>query len=407
MDTMLLKQMLETPTTSSNLVVYDPFQGFDRKSLVKEVLGLANAKVDGPRNILFGVNPGAMNGSTIVGIPDDAIGELKRAHRYISALIEPVLDLAFIFDRINGKLVGALEIDGCEFGPYFLAQDLSDELRRGACWIREDRELVAVARQELLGGHAPAQEEEEEEPAPEYSPDDVNIDVGFNEDPESDFIEVSVPDTSNPPFAEEGDAFDEMKKTGRFTQTLTEVTTRIMSLAKSGRSTGDEGRDGDDAGKEIAEAARKHYFYEECAVKVDLCIRNDSDIDLKDVRVEIGFPRLAGFDVADQIYRSPFDKRSGADGKERDYPDVEHKDDAIFVRTTVASIPGQTTQPLLLTPLRFAVGPKAAGKKIAMQYVVRGPDRKRLDDGRLKVRLGFKKAGDEAAETVHQSLDDA
>ena len=95
-------------------VEVDPFQAFDRENLVKEVVGLANAQLEGPRHILFGVNPGGMNGN-IVGIPNDAIGDLKRAHRLISSLVEPLLDLAFIFDCINGKLVGALEIDGCEF----------------------------------------------------------------------------------------------------------------------------------------------------------------------------------------------------------------------------------------------------------------------------------------------------
>ena len=112
METMLLKQMLTSPTTSSELLVYDPFRAFDRESLVQEVIGLANAEVEGPRNILFGVNPGGVNGAKIVGIPDSAIGDLKRAHRLISAMVEPLLDLAFIFDRVDGKLVGALEIDG-------------------------------------------------------------------------------------------------------------------------------------------------------------------------------------------------------------------------------------------------------------------------------------------------------
>ena len=43
---MLLKQMLAAPTTSSELLVYDPFQSLDRESLVREVIGLANAGVE-------------------------------------------------------------------------------------------------------------------------------------------------------------------------------------------------------------------------------------------------------------------------------------------------------------------------------------------------------------------------
>ena len=63
---MLLKQLLNSPRTSSNLLVCDPFAELDRHALVREVIGLANADVDGPRNILFGVNPAAVEGDGIV-----------------------------------------------------------------------------------------------------------------------------------------------------------------------------------------------------------------------------------------------------------------------------------------------------------------------------------------------------
>ena len=400
---MLLKQMLESPTTNPNLVVFDPFQPFDREALVKEVVGLANAEVEGPRSILFGVNPGAMNGNKVVGIPEDAIGDLKRAHRLVSNMVEPLLDLAFIFDRINGKLVGALEIDGCEFGPYFLAQDLSDELRRGACWIREDRDLLEVERGKLINGHAPA-EEEQEEAVPAFSPEDVQFSIGFNDDPDCEFIEVDVPDTSDPPFAEDGEASEKTKTS--FTQALKDtvgtVTTRIMNLGQQ------KSDDPEDASKQIANAARKHYFYEERAVKIELAIRNESDVDVKDLTVQLGFPKLPGFDVADRIHTSPFDKRSEAEIKQLRYPDVEYKDDRTTIRTTVGFLPAEKSQALLTTPLRLAVGVEALGRKVAMQYVVRGPDGKRVSDGRLKIRLGKLPEGadDGAGLTYSRSLDD-
>ena len=91
---MLLKRLLESPKTSSDLLVYDPFGEINREELVKEVIGLANADVEGPRNILFGVNSGAVDGNGIVGVPEDAVSDLKKAHRLVSSLVEPVLDLA-------------------------------------------------------------------------------------------------------------------------------------------------------------------------------------------------------------------------------------------------------------------------------------------------------------------------
>ncbi len=396
MDTMLLKQMIASPATSSELLVYDPFQPVDRESLVREVIGLANASVEGPRNILFGVNPGGVNGAKIVGIPDSAVGDLKRAHRLISGMVEPLVDLAFIFDRIDGKLVGALEIDSCDFGPYFLAQDLSDELRRGACWQRDGRDLIEIDRRELFNGHAQASEEVE--PAP--LPDDVRMSVGFNDDPACEFIEIAVPDSSNPPFADE-DAGGETSVTRTIAQTLKDtmrLTTQMLNLSKADEPSEDASSDEDDAGKEIARAARKHYFYEECAAKVDLCIRNDSDASIKDLAVEIGMPRLPGLDVADRIYTSPFDKRSANAVGNADYPDIEHRDEAIFVRTTIKSIAANATQALLGTSLRFAVGNKALGKKLALRYVLRAADGQRLCEGRVKLRFG---------ETPAQAANDA
>ena len=70
---MLLQQLIQKPIASSKLVVCDPFRMPEPAELVKEVIGLANADVDGPRYILFGINPGGMEGSKIVGIK--VIGE--------------------------------------------------------------------------------------------------------------------------------------------------------------------------------------------------------------------------------------------------------------------------------------------------------------------------------------------
>ncbi len=95
---MLLRQLLKSLKTSSKLLVYDPFRALDQEELVKEVIGLANADVDGPRNILFGVNAGAIEGGGIVGIAESAMADLKKSHRLLSALIEPVL-LSLVFIR--------------------------------------------------------------------------------------------------------------------------------------------------------------------------------------------------------------------------------------------------------------------------------------------------------------------
>lgn len=387
---MLLKQLLESPQSSSNLLVYDPFGGVNREELVREVIGLANADVEGPRNILFGVNASAVDGNGIVGIPDSAVGELKKAHRLLSALIEPVLQLAFIFDRINGKLVGALEIDGCDFGPYFVGQDLFESLSLGQCWIREGRDLRAVERIELMGGQSTPPADE-----PASLVENPDIAVGFNDEPECKLLELSVPDTSNPPFAdEESDA----KKTSKLKQVIKDtvgtVTTQILGLGHGAEKdpvpvSGSESQtdDCDEASKVLADA-RNHYFYEENALQLNLCACNNGTQEIKGVSVELGFPRLPDFDVADRLYTSPFDKRSAAEMKNLGYPEVERSDAAIFVRGSLDALVPAKSEKLFRCAIRMAVGPRMQGRKLAVHYTLRGPNNQRIGKGRLKIQFG-------------------
>ena len=132
------------------MVVFDPFRAPEPSELVKEVIGLANADVEGPRYILFGVNPGAIEGSKVIGIKDDTAAALKKAHRVISEHIEPVVSLAFIFDKFNGKLAGALEIDGAGDGPFVPGADFAADDSGKKTWVRDGRDLRVRGRPRVM-----------------------------------------------------------------------------------------------------------------------------------------------------------------------------------------------------------------------------------------------------------------
>lgn len=380
--TMLLKQLIESPITTSKLLVCDPFREHDQEELVKEVIGLANADVDGPRNILFGINPGAIDGTGIVGIDESAMAELKKAHRALSVLIEPVLHLAFIFDEINGKLVGSLEIDGCGDKPYIVGQNVSETLIRGQCWIREDRELLAVQPAEVTQTNKP---ESARRPAKTGKPPPIS--VGFNEEPDCLLLEMAIPDTSDPPFAEEK---PEARQSRDFTKTIKEkigtVTTRILRIGGSHKpvvaATQIEEVDGTET---VLAGANDHYFFEEKALRLNLCVCNRGSEGIEDVGISLGFPRLPGFDVVDRLYTSPFDKRPQHEIKKLGYPNVEHRNDAIMVRGSLGLLVPDCPTQLFRCDLRLAVRPRMRGRKIAVLYTLRGPDKRSIGKGRLKI----------------------
>ena len=387
---MLLKQLIQQPITSSKLLVCDPFRMMGKEELAKEVIGLANAKVDGPRHILFGINPGAMEGSKIVGIDEIAVADLKKAHRHISELIEPIVSLAFIYDRIGGKLVGALEIDDCGEGPFVVGQDYSRELTRGKAWIREGRELREVDIADLVKEVSPEPTEvidEAELVDPLALP---TIDVGFNDDPDSKFIRLSIPDTSDPPFAKERQEAKEkrdLRQTIR--ETVNTVTTQILKLARKGSGESDPNSSTDvvKAAQELFSDADNHYYYEQKALQLNFAVCNRGAQSVRDIRIELGFPKIKDFDIADRIYVSPFDKSSPAGVKNAGYPRVERRDKAIFVRNTIEVLEPGKPVPVLGCALRMAVGSAMQNRKLAIIYTLRRRDQS-IGQGRLKIQFG-------------------
>lgn len=386
---MLLQQLIQQPMTSSKLLVFDPFRMPEPSELVKEVIGLANADVEGPRYILFGVNPGAIEGSKVVGIKDDAAAALKRAHRVISQHIEPVVSLAFIFDKFNGKLAGALEIDGAEDGPFVPGEDFAADESGQKTWVREGRDLRVVDISELGGAVATEstkEPEEETEPEPIEIPD---IHVGFDEDPDCGEIQLSIPDTSNPPFADERhDADSQTSLTQTLKNAVNTMTTKLVGLALG------NAKDDDDSSTDVVKAAQdliteaeNHYFYEEKALQLNFSVLNTGEHPVDEIHIEFGFPKIDDFDIADRIHMSPFDKSTHPATRNKGYPNVEHTKVGIIVRNKIGVLPPGTPTPALRCPIRMAVGPLAQMRKVAILYTLRRGDDV-IGEGRVKIKFG-------------------
>jgi hypothetical protein len=386
---MLLQQLIQQPITSSKLVVFDPFRMPEPSELVKEVIGLANADVEGPRYILFGVNPGAIDGSKVVGIKDDVAAALKKAHRVISAQIEPVVSLAFIFDRINGKLAGALEIDGGEDGPFVPGKDFAADAAGEKTWIREGRDLRVVDISELGSVDASGEVGEAGEAVAAEPIEIPDIDVGFDEDPNCDVIELSIPDTSDPPFADErNDAGGQTSITQTLKSAVNTMTTKLASLARR-RSKDDEDSSTDvvKAAQDLITDAENHYYYEEKALQLNFSVFNTGDHAVDELHIEFGFPKIEDFDIADRIHMSPFDKSSHPATRNRGYPEVVRIDKGVIVRNKIGTLEAAVPTPALRCPIRMAVGPGMQRRKVAVLYTLRRGEEV-IGEGRLKIKFG-------------------
>jgi hypothetical protein len=386
---MLLQKLIQQPIASSKLVIFDPFRMPEPSELVKEVIGLANADVEGPRYILFGINPGAIDGGKVIGIKDDAAAALKKAHRVISAQVEPAVSLAFIFDNINGKIAGALEIDGGADGPFVPGEDFSADLAGEKTWVREGRDLRVVDISELGSNHAQGSTGESDGDAAAEPTGIPNIAVGFEEDPDCDLIELSIPDTSNPPFASENDdAGSQTSLTQTLKTAVNTMTTRLAGLAR-GHSKDDEDSSTDvvKAAQDLITEAENHYYYEEKALQLNFSVINTGSHPVDDLHIEFGFPKFEDFDIADRIHMSPFDKSSHPATRNKGYPKVVRGDKGFIVRNKIGTLREAVSTPALGRPIRMAVGPGAQRRKMAVLYTLRRGDEV-IGEGRLKIRFG-------------------
>jgi len=356
------------------------------EQLVQEVIGLANTDANGARYIIFGVNVGAMEGSGIVGIAESAIADLKKAHRLISALIKPVLQLAFIFDKIDGKLVGALEIDGCDAAPYVVRQDYSKKLAGGQSWIREGNKIRGVDPIDLEQIRARVGRDHAWE-----------VKIGFDDQPDCELIELKIPDTSNPPSRQAKQQIKQIIDWKQSTQdTLgTDDThiSRLLHVRDHGAEAEFDDRDintltdlHEEIGNEFIEAD-DYYFFEEKALKLNLTICNEDEDALEDLSIKLTFPRTQDFDLVDRLYSGPDSKRSQLQIEMAGYPEVQRLEHATLARASLGDLVPNRPQQLFSCALRLAVGPTMRGKKVAIKYTLHAKNKQSPGRGRLKIKF--------------------
>ncbi|HEY5566107.1 MAG TPA: hypothetical protein VIM81_02540 [Gammaproteobacteria bacterium] len=385
---MLLRQLLQQSKGSASVLFRDPFKTFGPEQLVKEVIGLANADLEGPRYVVFGVNPGTMEGTGLVGISEELMADLKKAHRLVSALLKPVLHLAFIYDRIDGKLVGALEVDGCDEAPYVVRQD-ARRLAAGESWIAVNRTLRAGT---------PADLEQIKSRMARNRRWDVA--VGVNGQLGRELMTLEVPGRSDAPSARQKRSvrktFDWKKAAKDALGTVNTSILRLMHIRDHGPDTAFDERGLDtliDAykgpGNELTEADN-YYFFEETALKMNLALCNEGEDLLKDVTIELALPRAADFGVVDRVYSDPEGKRPPARSERSSYPEVRAGKEAFLVRASVGDLVPHQSKQAFECALRLVVGPKMEGKRIAVRYTLRARNRSGHCQGRLK--LEFRKA---------------
>jgi len=116
--------------------------------LLKDVIAMANADIDGERIIIIGVKHEPHGQRKIVPIQDAEFVDAANYQQLIRENVEPELPISYEPYRYKGQLLGVLRLLHCEDQPYILKKDFGT-LRRGDCFVRKGCHQARAGRGDL------------------------------------------------------------------------------------------------------------------------------------------------------------------------------------------------------------------------------------------------------------------
>jgi hypothetical protein len=118
------------------------------EALIKDVMGLANAQVQGERYIIIGVKHRPDGNRDFLGIDEGDFIDSATYQQLIRDNIEPDLDIDYFPYRFDNILLGILKISGCINQPYMMRKPFGN-LRAGDTFIRKGSHSSRLTRNDL------------------------------------------------------------------------------------------------------------------------------------------------------------------------------------------------------------------------------------------------------------------
>lgn len=121
------------------------YSRFKKSELLKDVMSMANARVTGPRFIIFGVEE-SKGVKSFEGVNASEIMDAASYQQFVSQYINPTIEFAVLCHAINGITYAIIRIEPGENAPYMMKKEFSDiqqyptkkpiRLEVGEAWIR-------------------------------------------------------------------------------------------------------------------------------------------------------------------------------------------------------------------------------------------------------------------------------
>ena len=362
----------------------DLYRADDDAGLVIDCLALANAELRGRRFVFLGVDERGVDGRMLVGVHRPELKRFKsRFERLLAMHIEPLLNAIVRAVEIDGHLIAYIRIKDCLSPPYLVKQDLGDTLKAGMGFVRRGASNYPLQRSDMQRMFARSREVVAAKPA---------IRVGFADRDPAGHLTLPVLPVSKLPSELAADRLRSLlaahsEARDIFGRTQTQFS-RLMHARVFGVDVPYRKRSDDSLVTALENvesdysAADKHYLYEVRAHKLNFTIANDGDSNLHNARFRVVLPQTEGAGIADRVY-SGDESEIAPDG----YPKTASGSRTISLETDLGTLYAGRNVRAFREPARFWVRDEAAGRAVAIDYVLRADELAEPFEGSLVIYI--------------------
>ncbi|WP_242274959.1 ATP-binding protein [Bacillus cereus group sp. BfR-BA-01445] len=350
----------------------EQYQREKNKDLIKDIMSMANAPIDGKKYIVVGVKDKPDGTKEFHPIPRESVIDQATYEQVIRENIEPSIEFSYSSIQVDGNLLGVFEIGPCNNPPYMMKKDFQG-LKKGECYIRRGSQQDRLTRRdldELLAFRSN-----------HYFNDKIS--VGFSESLENKLVIEGVKEVKFPSDLAKENIEAELSKRER--EGLIEKTafnnmwfSPFEPVPYQKRSV-EKLKENLENVKEDYRENDWYYVGEEISHKLNLILRNDGDKYLEDVSIEIKVPKEVGVVVMDRIHSKPLStpeiiKAAAISNAKVDtvirYPEVETKEEYVIIEADIGALKHQQNTVAFGKSLRVFFGPRARGKVCNWEYTI-------------------------------------
>jgi hypothetical protein len=361
----------------------------DHDALLRDVMALANANVQGQRVIVLGAEARS-DGTRLHELPAEILAQGASFQGVVRDFIEPPVSVQFRPFQIEGKQLAAIIVNDCQDRPYMMRADHSAGLRRGDAWIRVDTENQRMGRRHMVSIFSRRFAE------PTFK---GHIEVGFPGDFILKDLDVPTADLSSLPSNDARQRIQTLIDTKRRTTMAADGTflARLTHARLFGSEQAYVHHSVEDLEKEMElvnaryQARDDYHRYVEKGFKLELVVFNQGEEAIEDASISLMSPSPEGFAIALAIPKRPAadntSRKTLLPEEENIYPSVGLFRGAYQVTENIGTLECGKKVQVFKSPLLISAEKTLVGQKVTLYYKLFGRNLRKPLTGNLTLRL--------------------